>query len=81
MRNSFPPSVFKLRSSNLVIQSLVQFTKNGARGVLALDATGAARLVKAADTTRALAQMALAKQSTLAALASRRAKWGAEGEE
>ncbi|MFT3723324.1 MAG: GguC family protein [Hyphomonadaceae bacterium] len=53
-----------------MIQSLVQFRKNGARGVLALDASGAARLVRAAESTRALAQLALKKRSTLAALAA-----------
>jgi hypothetical protein len=54
----------------VVIQSLVQFRQDGTRGLLALDESGAARRVRAADTTRALAQLALRRQSTLAQLAA-----------
>ncbi|MBS0363538.1 MAG: FAH family protein [Proteobacteria bacterium] len=53
-----------------MIQSLVQFRKGGVRGLLALDERGAARHVGAADTTRALAQLALSRRSSLAALAA-----------
>jgi hypothetical protein len=53
-----------------VIQSLLQVKKDGVRGLLALDEQGAARRVRAADTTRALAQLALKQQSVLAELAA-----------
>lgn len=53
-----------------MIRSLIQFEKDGVRGLAALDADGAARVVTAADTTLALAHKALAEGSTLAALAA-----------
>lgn len=53
-----------------MIQSLVQFRKDGARGLLALDTAGAARRVGAADTTLALAQLALRRGAPLATLAA-----------
>jgi len=53
-----------------VIQSLVQFQKGGVRGLLALDQHGNARLVKAANTTRDLAQLAAKRLTTLAMLAA-----------
>ncbi len=53
-----------------MIQSLVQFRKGGARGLLALDEGGVARRVGAADTTLALAQLALKQRLALAALAA-----------
>jgi hypothetical protein len=55
---------------DVVIQSLIQFRKNGARGLAALDATGAARRVLAGDTTLSLAQLALQRQASLASLAA-----------
>lgn len=53
-----------------MIQSLVQFRKGGVRGLLALDESGAGRVVRAADSTRALAQLALSQRTSLAALAA-----------
>ena len=53
-----------------MIQSLVQFRKGGARGLLALDENGVARRVGAADTTLALAQLALKQRAALASLAA-----------
>ena len=53
-----------------MIQSLVQFKKGGARGLLALDQNGRARIVQAANTTRDLAQLAAKRLTTLAMLAA-----------
>jgi hypothetical protein len=70
LRETDPQSrEFKCWEPPAVIQSLVQVAKNGVRGLLALDETGATRRVGAADTTRGLAQLALKKQSRLATLA------------
>ncbi len=55
---------------DVAIQSLLQAKKDGVRGLLALDELGVARRVRAADSTRALAQLALKQQSVLAALAA-----------
>jgi hypothetical protein len=59
-----------------MIRSLVQFARDGARGVAALDAAGAARVVTGAASTLALAVDALTARTTLAALAH--ARCGAE---
>lgn len=59
----------QLRESDFVIQSLIQFRRNGIRGLLALDRNGSARRVRAAETTCALARLALKRRSSLAALA------------
>lgn len=53
-----------------MIQSLVQVKKNGVRGLLALYESGVAKRVRAADTTRTLAQLALKQRSSLSALAA-----------
>ncbi|HEX5264048.1 MAG TPA: AraD1 family protein [Phenylobacterium sp.] len=53
-----------------MITSLVQFAKDGARGLLALDEAGVARRVGVADTTLALAQLALKQGIALAVLAA-----------
>ena len=55
-----------------MMRSLIQFTQNGARGVAALDAQGQAFRLNDTASTLALAQDALAKGTTLAALASAR---------
>jgi len=52
-----------------VIHSLVQFERNGARGVAALDDEGAAHVVKDTTSTSAMAQRAIAQGTTLSALA------------
>ena len=54
-----------------MIRSLVQVERDGRRGVAALDSAGEARIVAAAPTTLALAQLALAEDASLAALAAR----------
>ena len=52
-----------------MIRSLIQFSKHGQRGVAALDTDGSAFTVNGAETTRQLAQQALAAGSSLAELA------------
>jgi len=52
-----------------MIRSLLQIERNGRRAVAALDQTGAARKVAAADSTLALARQALSRGLGLAALA------------
>lgn len=53
-----------------MIRSLLQIERDGRRGVAALDETGAARLVGAAERTLDLAERALADGSSLEALVS-----------
>lgn len=53
-----------------MIRSLVQFERGGRRGVAALDASGAARLVTAAERTLDLAERAIAEGTSLEALVS-----------
>jgi len=50
-------------------RSLVQFERNGARGVAAIDREGAARVVQGMPGTLAMAQRAIAQRTTLSALA------------
>ena len=54
------------------VRSLVQFEEGGRRGVAALDASGAARRVEGASSTRALALEAIAAGQALAAMAQAR---------
>jgi hypothetical protein len=56
----------------MTVRSLVQFASGAGRGVAALDAEGAARLVRGARTTLDLAHEALAERVSLAELAARR---------
>lgn len=56
-----------------MIRSLIQFSRDGLRGVAALDESGQARVVGGAESTLALAQEALAAGASLAALAEQRA--------
>ena len=56
-----------------MIRSLVQFERDGRRGIAALDDAGAARMVAGAETTLELAGQALAGGTDLAALAAARA--------
>lgn len=56
-----------------MIRSLVQFERDGARGVAGLDADGAALLIGGAATTRDLALQAIATGRGLAELAAERA--------
>ena len=53
-----------------MIRSLIQFARNGARGVAALDVDGVARVVEGANSTRALAHTALAAGQSLAQIAA-----------
>ncbi|MGN6356194.1 MAG: AraD1 family protein [Novosphingobium sp.] len=55
----------------MTVRSLVQFVEGEARGVAALDETGAARRVSGVATTRDLALRAAAEGTTLADLAGR----------
>ncbi len=56
-----------------MIRSLVQFAREGARGVAALDEVGAARVLTGVTSTLALAEEALERGCTLLALAEARA--------
>ncbi|MFM6853654.1 MAG: FAH family protein, partial [Sphingopyxis sp.] len=55
-----------------MIRSLIQFEKDGARGVAALDGDGQARALATTPNILALAHDALAAHTTLAALATQR---------
>lgn len=57
----------------MTTQSLLQFARDGVRGVAALDATGVARVVNGARSTLELAKQALLARRTLAQLAAERA--------
>ncbi|MEY4761134.1 MAG: hypothetical protein RLZZ200_990 [Pseudomonadota bacterium] len=56
----------------MMIRSLVQFSKQGRRGVAALDADAKACVITGASTTLELAQQALSSGASLAALAAQR---------
>jgi hypothetical protein len=56
----------------MMVRSLIQFASGAGRGVAALDAVGAARLVRGARATLDLAHEALAERVSLAELAARR---------
>jgi hypothetical protein len=57
----------------VAIRSLIQFERDGARGLAGLDENGAAHLLSGARTVLDLARQALAEARTLADLASNRA--------
>lgn len=56
-----------------MIRSLVQFNRDGARGIAGLDATGHARVIDGAQTVLALATDAMVAGTSLADLAEQRA--------
>jgi len=56
------------------VRSLVQFEREGERGLASIDAEGNARIVSGASGTLDLANQALAQGTTLASLASERAR-------